>query len=128
MTIASYIILSVILYILGITFQDIMATKQYGLGPLVGPRDTLAEPSNIVGRAKRMNQNMLEALAMFAPLALLAIHTDTAGATLGAAVFFWARVAYAPLYILGVPWLRTLAWLAGVAGIIMMILKLLPLI
>jgi uncharacterized MAPEG superfamily protein len=38
---------------------------------------------------------------------------------LGSALFFWARLAYAIIYIAGVPWLRTLAWLVSVAGIAM---------
>ena len=128
MTIASYLILSVALYILMIVIQDALSTRQYGLGPLVGARDVMAEPNVIVGRAKRMNQNMLEGLAMFAPLALIAMQTNTVGATLGAGIFFWARVAYVPLYLFGVPWGRTLVWVASIVGLIMMIVKLIPLI
>ena len=128
MTIASYLILSAALYILMIGIQDAIATHQYGLGPLVGARDTMAEPNVIVGRAKRMNQNMLEGLAMFTPLALIAMQTNTVGATLGAAIFFWARVVYAPMYLFGVPWGRTLVWVASIAGLVMMIVKLFPLV
>jgi len=128
MTIATYLLYSVLLYIAWIAVQAVLSVTQYGIGPLVGARDDMAEPLPQVGRVRRANQNMLEALGMFAPVALLAIHLDATSATLGAAVFFWARVAFAPLYLLGVPWLRTLVWLAGVVGILMMIFKLLPLI
>lgn len=128
MTIAAYLIYSVLLYIAWISVQAVLSMTQYGVGPLVGARDNMAEPTQAVARARRANQNMLEALGMFAPVALLAIHLDAASATMGAAVFFWARMAFMPLYLLGVPWLRTLVWFVGVAGILMMILKLLPLI
>ena len=128
MSLSAYIILSVALYITMIVIQAVVSLLQYGVGPLVGARDTLAEPNVLVGRTKRANQNMLEALGMFVPLALVSLHTSTFEATLGAVVFFWSRVAFVPLYLFGVPWLRTLVWFAGVAGLLMMIFKLLPLL
>jgi len=128
MTIAAYLLYSVLLYIAWIAVQAVLSIAQYGAAPLVGARDTMAEPLPQVGRVRRANQNMLEALGMFTPVALLAIHLNVESATIGAAIFFWARFAFAPLYLLGVPWLRTLVWFVGVAGILMMILKLLPLI
>ena len=36
---------------------------------------------------------------------------------LGAALFFWARLVYAPLYWLGIVYLRTAAWFAASIGI-----------
>ena len=35
-------------------------------------------------------------------------------------LFFWARVAHAFVFILGVPYLRTLAFLAGWVGVSLM--------
>ena len=40
-------------------------------------------------------------------------------AAMGALVFFWARLAYAVIYLLGVPWLRTAAWFVSVIGMVM---------
>lgn len=128
MTITSYIVLAIVFYIAQIVVQALVSVPQYGVGPLVGARDNMAEPHPMLGRIKRANQNMVEALVMFMPLALLALHTNTVGATLGAAVFFYARLAFFPLYVFGVPWLRTIVWGIGIAGLVMMILKLLPLI
>jgi uncharacterized MAPEG superfamily protein len=34
-------------------------------------------------------------------------------------IFFWARLAYAVIYLIGIPWLRTLAWFIGVIGMAM---------
>jgi uncharacterized MAPEG superfamily protein len=127
MTIASYLVLSVTLYILMIGIQDVYSTRQYGLGPLIGARDSLPKANVMVGRAKRMNQNMVEALAMFTPLALLAIHSDTVDATFGAAIFFWSRVIYVPMYLFGVPLGRTLVWLVSIGGLILMMIRLWPL-
>ena len=43
---------------------------------------------------------------------------------MGALIFFWARLIYAVIYLLGVPWLRTLAWVVSVIGMIMSALQL----
>ena len=44
---------------------------------------------------------------------------------LGGQLFFWARVAYAVIYLVGIPYLRTLAWLVSVIGLVMIFLQLL---
>ena len=44
------------------------------------------------------------------------------GATvLGCQLYFWGRVAYLPLYAFGVPYVRSLVWLASAAGLIIVI-------
>ena len=129
MTITSYLLLSVALFFVMVLFQALTGIKQFGLGPLAGARDNLAEPGVMQSRAKRACANMLENMIIFVPLALIAIHSGTDGRALtGAALFFFARLAYAPLYWLGVPWLRPLAWGASIVGLIMMFIALLPLI
>jgi len=40
---------------------------------------------------------------------------------LGAQVAFWARVAYVPIYIAGIKYLRSLVWIVGVVGYGMMV-------
>ena len=44
-----------------------------------------------------------------------------AGTALGAQLYFWARVAYVPLYAAGIPYLRSLVWAVSVAGILMVL-------
>src|SRR5262252_9154890 len=67
-------------------------------------------------RARQAHANAVENLAVFAPLALLAIalgagNTPLAGGA--AATYFFARAAHFALYTAGVPVLRTLAFLIG---------------
>jgi len=64
---------------------------------------------------------------MFAPLVLVAAVTDSFSAltALGAALFFWGRVAFAPSYWLGLPWIRTAVWFVSVIGILMILWELL---
>jgi uncharacterized MAPEG superfamily protein len=43
---------------------------------------------------------------------------------MGAAIFFWARLAHAIIYLIGIPWLRTLAWAVSVIGMIIIAVQL----
>jgi uncharacterized MAPEG superfamily protein len=41
---------------------------------------------------------------------------------MGAQFYFWARVAYLPLYAFGVVLVRSLAWSVATAGIVLVLL------
>jgi uncharacterized MAPEG superfamily protein len=103
------------------------AIAQVGLLPLVGNRENLPAFAGWAGRAQRAHRNMLESLAIFAALVLVAqIAGKTNGATaLGAQLFFWARVAYAPVYVIGIPGLRTALWGVSFVGLLEILLQLL---
>ena len=103
------------------------ATLQVGLPALAGNREGLAPCTGWAGRAARAHHNMLESLVLFAALVLIAVFTNkTNSATLlGAQLFFWARLVYALVYIAGIPWLRTLVWLASMIGLILIFVQLL---
>ncbi|EAQ13088.1 putative MAPEG superfamily protein [Maritimibacter alkaliphilus HTCC2654] len=90
-----------------------------GVSRHMGGRDDLPEPSPVTGRARRALANWQESLPVFIVLALLAVVLE-ADATLGAAIFVLARVAYLPLYMVAIPGLRTLAWVVAVVGLLMM--------
>ena len=60
------------------------------------------------------------------PLALIANAAGMdAEVMLGAQIAFWARIAYVPVYIAGIKYLRSLIWLGGAVGYGMMISHLL---
>ena len=103
------------------------ATLQVGLPALAANREGLAPCTGWAGRAARAHHNMLESLVLFAALVLIAVFTNkTNSATLlGAQLFFWARLVYALVYIAGIPWLRTLVWLASMIGLILIFVQLL---
>lgn len=90
---------------------------------LRGPRDLRPATPVLTGRMERALRNMLEALPIFLPLALLAeLRGIEAGwAITGAMVFTLARVAYVPAYGSGIVWLRSLIWAIGHAGLVMML-------
>jgi uncharacterized MAPEG superfamily protein len=92
----------------------------------MGNRDASPQESVIAARLNRTKNNMLEALPLFLGLAMLALVKggNTSEAANGATVFLIARVAYVPIYAAGIPVLRSLVWLAGMAGLLMMALPL----
>jgi uncharacterized MAPEG superfamily protein len=103
------------------------AVGAVGLAALAGNRDDLPGIEGWAGRAARAHRNMLESLVLFAILILVAHLTQRANAqtALGATIFFWARVAYAFVYVAGIPWLRTGVWAVSVVGLLMILLQLL---
>jgi len=70
---------------------------------------------------------MLESLIFFAALVLVAqaAGKTSAATALGAQLFFWGRLAYAPVYVIGIPWLRTGLWVVSFAGLLQILLQLL---
>jgi len=102
------------------------AMSQVGLAPLFGNREGMPEITGWGGRAVRAHRNMLESLVLFAALVLAAaVAGRTNGMTLlGAQLFFWARVAYAGLYVAGIPYLRTAAWAVSIVGLALIFLQL----
>lgn len=97
-----------------------------GLKTGLSNRDSVPDATALGGRAERAAANTIEALILFVPVALVAQIAGSAEEVLaGATIFMWARVAYLPVYLVGIPYLRSLVWLVGVAGLAMMVLKLL---
>ncbi len=84
----------------------------------LGNRGEMPEPTPLAGRADRAAKNMLENFVLFAAL-LLAAHAANVAPSrleLGAELFFWSRLAYFPVYLAGIPYLRTALWAVGVVG------------
>lgn len=69
-------------------------------------------------RAYRAHMNAFEGIALFAPAAIgvAASGQSTPLTASAAAVFFWSRLAYAPLYYFQVPVLRTAVWFVSLGA------------
>jgi uncharacterized MAPEG superfamily protein len=123
MSLTTIILLVLTLYMVQIFLQE---TSRFGfdLWGIMGNRDNQPEMSVIAGRLDRAKSNMLVTLPIFLALALLALvkGRDTGEVAHAALVFLIARVAYVPAYVSGVPMLRSLVWLVGVASLVMMVL------
>ena len=68
-------------------------------------------------RLKSAHYNAVENLAVFATLVLVA-HTlgiSSRATEMSCIVYFWARLTHPLAYTLAIPWVRTLAFVVGVA-------------
>ena len=107
--------------VLGAAIRNQEWTKE-GRDIGLGNRDNLQDATPMGGRAERAAKNSIEAAVFFVPLALIANAAGLdAEVMLGAQVAFWARIAYVPIYIAGIKYLRSLVWIVGVVGYGMMV-------
>jgi uncharacterized MAPEG superfamily protein len=123
-------LLQLVVYSTVLTWVSIMAAAflrnrewtPEGIKVGLSNRDNLPEPTPLGGRAVRAATNTLENFVLFLALALTA-HAAGLGdeATLGAQIFFWARVVYLPVYWAGITYVRSLVWGVGIAGLAMML-------
>ena len=102
------------------------AMLQVGLPMLAGNREKMPAITGWAGRAERAHRNMLQSLVLFAALVLTAQVTGRLDATtaLGAQLFFWARLAYVAVYVIGLPWVRTAVWAVSVIGLVLIFVRL----
>ncbi|MBI4185068.1 MAG: MAPEG family protein [Proteobacteria bacterium] len=95
------------------------AIGQRGLGRVMGyPTGGYEDLPEWVQRSHRAHLNLVENLAPFAALVLIAhaIGAEGAATAFAARLFFWARLVQAAVHIAGIPWVRTLAFAAGWVG------------
>lgn len=86
---------------------------QVGFATALGSRDNLPERKNLLGiRGERANHNFKETLPWAIGLLLLVqvIGVANAMTALGAWMYFLGRFLYLPLYLFGVPVVRSLAY------------------
>ncbi len=112
--------LSIVLGVLQLLLATLFSVGARGLPWGVGARDEPAKPMGTFGsRIERAFKNFLETFVFFLGAVLIAnaLNKHTAMGALGAQIYFWSRLAYLPVYALGIPWVRTLLWAASLVGI-----------
>ncbi len=94
------------------------AWKPSGLMAAMGNRDTAEDCNGFPARTDRAAKNMLENMVLFTALALAASIGGVADphVELGARIFYWARLVYIPIYMIGIPVARTGVWAISVIG------------
>lgn len=118
---------SVVLLVAHVLLQGMLATKELGTEWNAGPRDEGKQPeSKLAGRAARASSNFRETYPAFVALAagLLFIGETSGLGLVGAIVWFVGRIVYYPLYLAGIPYIRSLVWLGAMAGLGLMFLAL----
>ncbi len=97
-------------------------TGEVGLEYNAGPRDREKPVSGkLTGRLKRAQANFFETFPLFAAAILVAVVAGRTGghAALGGWIYLAGRVVYIPLYAVGVPYLRSIAWAVSLIGLVM---------
>ena len=115
---------SVVLGIFQIVAASHAASLQRGYRWSSSPRDENVPPlRGIAGRLDRALRNFVETFPLFAAVVLAAHVSDMHNAFTewGARLYFWARVAYVPLYAAGVPLIRSLVWNVATIGIVLLV-------
>ena len=116
--------LSVLLWFAHVLCRLFTARAEFGDAYLLDPRDEKKIPKGYVcGRAERALANYVENLVPFVALDLALIATGNTGG-LGAAIWILGRIAYLPIYLAGVAYVRTAAWAVSIAGLLMMLARL----
>lgn len=125
MTMELWMVLAAVgILVAGILFQAVVGTADNGPARQLGPRDAPGKPTALAGRGERAVRNQVESLAVFVPIVMVAQLADvhTAMTVLGAQIYVVSRALYMPLYWLGVPALRTLAFAGGLVGMLMIVI------
>lgn len=115
---------SVVLGLVQIAIATTGSIARQGLGWVLGPRDGEPKPlGKVAARLDRARGNFLETFPLFAAAVLAAylLQRHDGITALGAQLYFWARLAYVPVYAAGIPYLRTLIWTVSLAGIVMLL-------
>jgi uncharacterized MAPEG superfamily protein len=122
--------LTLLIWSVVLTFAEVLiavlaAQAAVGLPMLAGNREVPPALTGFAGRARRAHRNMLESLPLFIALVLVAQIAGKGNAMtlLGAQLFFWGRLGHWLIYLAGIPWLRTLAWVVSVIGMVLIFLQ-----
>ena len=113
--------LSVVLGLVQLLVATVLNVSVWGVPYGISPRDTPATPIGLRGaRIERAYRNFLETFPFFVASVLMVqlLNKHSAQSALGAQIYFWSRLVYAPAYALGIPYLRTIAWAASLFGIV----------
>jgi uncharacterized MAPEG superfamily protein len=118
---------TLILAIVQIGWAGAARTAELGVKWNAGARDGESPPpGKLAGRLIRAQANLFETLPIFAAAVIMAHIAGKDGQLtfIGAHLYFFGRLIYLPLYALGTPYVRTLAWLVAFAGLVMVIVAL----
>ncbi len=115
---------SICLGLIYVFAASILVTRERGLKWNAGNRD--GEPaalSGVAARAQRASGNFLETFPFFAAavLGVCFAKLNSPHTALGAELYFGARVLYLPIYIAGIPYVRTLVWAVSFWGLLQLL-------
>jgi uncharacterized MAPEG superfamily protein len=125
LTIAVWMLIIALVQIL---LPAMFRNRETGIDYNAGPRDEAGPPVGIItGRLQRAQRNLYETLPLFLAAVIIAHMTGREGSLtyIGAWLYLCGRILYIPAYAFGIPYIRSLIWVASLAGLGLIILALL---
>lgn len=123
-TLPSLLASSILLGLVHLVLGAALGKSRRGFAWNMGTRDDPPPLATLhAARAQRAFRNFLETFPFFAAALVCAVATNRDGylPELGAQLYFWARVAYLPIYVFGVPVIRSAVWSVSIAGIVLLV-------
>ena len=122
-----WLIASVALAFVQVLVASGTATAQVGGPTICGNREDMAPLTGLARRAKCAHANMMENLPLVIALVLVVHLSNRVNSVslFGEQLFFWARLLHAIVYVIGIPWVRTLLWVISLIGMLLIFLQLL---
>ncbi len=99
-------------------------TAQRGLKFGGSARDDQQPIQGIGGRVIRAFANFKETYVFFVALVLAGqiLNRHSGLTVIGANLYFWGRIVYWPLYVAGVPMVRSVVWVIAILGIVLLLI------
>lgn len=115
---------SVVIGLLQCLATGTAVTAQRGIKFGGSARDDQKPIAGVGGRVIRAFNNFKETYVFFVALVLAGQVLDRHSAltVIGANLYFWARIVYWPLYVAGVPMVRSLVWVVAILGIVLLLI------
>jgi uncharacterized MAPEG superfamily protein len=119
--------LGAVLLLVQMFLQSISSAIEFGVGYKMGYRDDARVVRSVIaGRADRAFRNLLETFPVFAALALALVITGRNGGlgALGAQLWIVMRILYVPLYLVQIPFARSVVWFVSIFALVAMLVRL----
>jgi uncharacterized MAPEG superfamily protein len=115
--------LAIVVGIVNLGWAAVMARGQEPRGWAAGARDERIEYTGAAARLQRSFANFIETFPLFAAAVLACAAMDRFGAlTLwGSGLYVASRALFVPLYATGVAGVRTVVWIIGLIGLLMVV-------
>jgi uncharacterized MAPEG superfamily protein len=112
---------AVILGMFQLLLGSVAARTQQGYDWGMGPRDEESPISGVPARLQRAFTNYMESFPLFVAAMLAAVLLGKTGqlTEVGGYVYLAGRIAFIPLYAVGVRNIRTFAWVIASTGLLM---------
>ena len=102
-------------------YQGALVPLNQGFGWGLGSRDGEPDYTAMQGRTRRTVTNHMEGMLLFIPLVMIVEMAALSSqlTEIGAAIYLAGRLAFVPLYLLGVSYLRSVFWGIALLGTIL---------